>query len=161
MGLIPWRNKHRQRGPDQGSPLVTLRNEMDRLFESYVREPLGGMEWPLMGQGKWAPAIDVVENDQEVTVRAEMPGIDPKNLDVSVSGNNLVISGEKKESTEQSGKDFYRSEIRFGSFHRSIPLPEGVDRENVEAQYANGVLTLHLKKTLTATPKRIEVKTQP
>ncbi len=93
-----------------------------------------------------------------MTVRAELPGIDPKDLDVTVTGNQLVLSGEKKESSEHDGKDFYHSETRYGSFRRMIPLPDGVDTENVDAQYANGVLTLHLKKTAPAAQKRIEVK---
>jgi HSP20 family protein len=81
----------------------------------------------------------------------------PRRL-VSVLGNQLVISGEKKESEEKKGRDSYRSEIRFGSFRRTLPLPEGVDTQNVEAQYANGVLTLRLKKTPAAAPRRVEIK---
>jgi HSP20 family protein len=160
MSMIPWRNKLRQRGQDAGSSLANLRGEMDRLMETFVREPFSNMEWPFLGQGKWAPAVDVVENDKEVTVRAEMPGIDPKDLNVVVSGKQLIISGEKKESTEQSGKDFFHSEIRFGSFRRAIPLPDGVDSENVDAQFTNGVLTLRMNKQLGSKPKQIEIKTQ-
>ena len=89
-----------------------------------------------------------------------LPGIDPKELDVTVTGNQLVLSGEKKESSEHDEKDFYRSETRYGSFRRTVPLPEGVDTENVDAQYANGVLTLRLKKIAPAAAKRIEVKTK-
>jgi HSP20 family protein len=157
MSLIPWRSKQRQ-GEQAESPLVTLRNEMDRLFDTFLREPLGAIDWPFVGQGKWSPTIDVAEGDDEVTVRAELPGIDPKDLEVSVSGNQLVLSGEKRESAEQKGKDFYHSESRYGSFRRAVRLPEGIDTENVDAQYANGVLTMRLKKTPSAMPKRIEVK---
>jgi HSP20 family protein len=112
----------------------------------------------MWGPGKWAPAIDVAEDDKELTVRAEVPGIDPKDLDVTVAGGQLVLSGEKKESSESKNKGFYQSETRYGSFRRAVPLPEGVDTENVDAQYANGVLTLHLAKTAPAGTKRIEVK---
>jgi len=157
MTLIPWRGKHRGGGRGEGSPLVALRNEMDRLLDSFMREPFGSLDWPFSERG-WAPAIDVVESDKEVTVRAEIPGIDPQNLDVSVSGNQLTLSGEKKESSEETGGDVYRREIRCGSFRRSVELPEGLDTENVDAQYANGVLTLRLKRLPSATPKRIEVK---
>ena len=160
MNLIPWRNKPLESGRGELSPLMGLRNEMDRLFESFFREPFAALDWPLWGTGKWSPAIDVAESDKELTVRAELPGIDPKDLDVSVTGNQLVLSGEKKESSEHDGKDFYHSETRYGSFRRTIPLPEGIDTENVDAQYANGVLTLHLKKTAPAATKRIEVKTK-
>ena len=84
--------------------MVALRGEMDRLFDSFFREPFGAMDWPPWGSGKWSPAIDVAENDKELTVRAELPGIDPKDLEVSVSGNQLVLSGEKKESSETQGE---------------------------------------------------------
>ena len=157
MGLIPWRGKQRE-GERMESPLVALRSEMDRLFDTFLREPFGEIDWPFVGQGKWSPTVDIAESDDEVVVRAELPGIDPKDLDVSVSGNQLVLSGEKKESSESEGKDFSHSESRYGSFRRLVQLPEGIDTENVEAQYANGVLTMHLKKTPSAVPKRIDVK---
>jgi HSP20 family protein len=160
MSLIPWRNKQQDGARGELSPMLALRNEMDRLIDSFVREPFGALDWPLWGSDKWSPAVDVAENDKELTVRAELPGIDPKELEVTVSGNQLVLSGEKKESSERQEKDFYRSETRYGSFRRVIPLPEGVDTENVDAQYANGVLTLTLKKIAPAAQKRIEVKTK-
>jgi HSP20 family protein len=133
---------------------------MDRLFENFFRESLSAWQWPFSDAGAWMPAVDVAENDREVTVRAELPGIEPKDLNVSVSGNQLIISGEKKQSEERTGKDYYHREIRFGSFRRTVPLPEGVDSENVEAEYANGVLTLRLKKSPAAAPRRIEIKTK-
>jgi HSP20 family protein len=143
------------------APLAALRNEMDRLFDAFFREPFGALDWPAWGSERWTPAIDAVEDEQELIVRAELPGIDPKDLDVTVTGNQLVISGEKKETTEHDGKDFYRKEIRSGSFRRVMPVPEGVDTENVEAEYANGMLTLHLKKIAPTPQKRIEVKVKP
>jgi HSP20 family protein len=157
MSLIPWRNK-REGQETELSPLVSLRGEMDRLFDSFLRDPFGAMDWPHWGAGKWSPAVDVAENEKEVSVRAELPGIDPKDIEVSVVGNEVVISGEKKESSETKEKGVYHSETRYGSFRRTIPLPEGVDTEHVDAQYANGVLTLRLPKTAPAATKRIEVK---
>jgi len=158
MGLIPWRSKLRERGSEETSPLAALRTEVDRLFDSFIREPLGGLDWSFGGQRPWSPAIDVAENDAEVMIRAELPGIEPEDLEVSVSANQLVLSGEKKESREERGKDFYHSERRFGTFRRSVPLPQGVDPEKVEAEYTNGVLTIHLKKSPAVPAKRIEVK---
>ncbi len=157
MGLIPWKGKQRE-GERTESPLVALRSEMDRLFDTFLREPFGDVDWPFVGQGRWSPTVDIAETDDQVTVRAEVPGIDPKDLEVSVSGSQLVLSGEKRESAENQGKDYYHSESRYGSFRRCVRLPEGVDSENVDAQYANGVLTLRLKKIPSAVPKRIEVK---
>jgi HSP20 family protein len=158
MSLIPWRGK--REGQQQGElpPLMTLRNEMDRLFDSFVREPFGAMDWPAWAGGKWSPAVDVAEDDKEFTVRAELPGIDPKDIEVSVVGNEVVLSGEKKESNERKEQGIYHSETRYGSFRRTIPLPDGVDTEHVDAQYAHGVLTLRLPKTAPAATKRIEVK---
>ena len=158
MNPIPWKNKQRESGPEPASPLATLRGEMDRLFDAFVREPFGAIDWPFAGQGKWSPAVDVAETDQEITVRAELPGIDPKDLDVTVTGGQLVLSGEKRESTEDRGDDFYHTDSRFGSFRRVVRLPEGVDSENVEAEFVNGVLTMRLKKSPAAVPKRIDVK---
>ncbi|MEN6451941.1 MAG: Hsp20/alpha crystallin family protein [Thermoguttaceae bacterium] len=157
MSLIPWRGKRESEGGEL-SPMVALRSEIDRLFDSFVREPFGALEWPSWGPGKWAPPVDVAENDKEVTVRAELPGIDPKDIEVTVVGNQIVLSGEKKESTETKEKGFYQSETRYGSFRRTIPLPDGVDTEKVDAQYNNGVLTLRLAKSPQAASKRIEVK---
>jgi HSP20 family protein len=161
MSLIPWRTKQHNGLPAESTPLATLRNEMDRLFDSFIREPFGMLDWPaFMGGEKWWPAVDLSESDKEVTVRAEIPGIDPKELDVTVTGSQLVISGEKKESSEKTEKGFYHNEARYGSFRRVIPLPEGVDSEHVDASYANGVLTLKLQKTPAAAAKKIEIKTK-
>ncbi|MGW8257126.1 MAG: Hsp20/alpha crystallin family protein [Thermoguttaceae bacterium] len=159
MSLIPWRNKQHDGVPVESSRLSSLRGEMDRLFDSFIREPFGMLDWPaFMGGDKWWPAVDVVEAEKEITVRAEIPGIDPNELDVTVSGNQLIISGEKKESSEKKESGFYHSEARYGSFRRVIPLPEGVNSENVDAQYANGVLTLKLNKTPPPDSKKIEIK---
>ena len=156
MSLIPWRYKREDGG--EMAPLVSFRNEMDRLFDTFLREPFGTFDWPQWGVGDWSPPIDIAEDEKELTVRAELPGIDPKDLDVSVVDNRLLLTGEKRESSETKEKGVYRSETRYGSFRSTLPLPEGVDTEHVDAQYANGVLTLHLPKTAPATQKRIEVK---
>ncbi len=158
MGLIPWRAKQREGAAAETSPLAALRSEIDRLFDSFVREPFGNLEWPFGGERGWSPAVDVAEDDQAITVRAELPGLAPEDLDVTISGNNLVLAGEKKESTEKKGKDFFHAESRYGAFRRSIPLPQTVEPEKVEAEYANGVLTIHLKKSPAAVARRIQVK---
>jgi len=157
MSLIPWRNKRESRQGEL-APLVSLRQEMDRLFDSFLREPFGDWEWPAWASGRWSPPVDLSEDDKELTVRAELPGIDPKDLDVTVTGNQLILSGEKRESSETKEKGVYHSETRYGSFRRVFPLPEGIDTEHVDAQYANGVLTLKLPKTTPTAQKRIEVK---
>jgi len=158
MALIPWRNKQKETSRGELSPLTALRSEMDRLFDAFFREPWGGIDWPFGAGRAWTPAVDVAETEDEVTVRAELPGMDPKELNISLTENQLVLAGEKKEWAERKAKDFYQAETRFGSFRRSIPLPAAVDAEKVEADYANGVVTIRLKKTRRTPPKRIEVK---
>ena len=158
MALVPWRGKRNGRGGEV-QPLVALRGEMDRLFDTFLREPFGALDWPWGGTAdRWSPAIDISQDEKEVVVRAELPGLDPKDLDVSITGKELVLKGEKKESSETKEKGYYHSETRYGSFERMVRLPEGIDAESVDAQYANGVLTLRLKKTQPEAAKRIEVK---
>jgi HSP20 family protein len=169
MNLIPWRTKNREN--DQSSrelsprshelsPAVDFRREMDRLFDSFFREPF----WPSSSEGvfggltAWSPSLDVAETDDEVAVRAEIPGVDPKDLNISVSGSRLVISGEKKETKESKEKDFHRRESYYGSFTREVQLPSGIDANNIDATYADGVLTVRLKKSPEAAAKKIPVK---
>ena len=163
MSPIPWKCKRPEGRPEETSPITALRSEMERLFNTYVREPWDTADWsfadwPFGAGTRWSPAVDIAESDREVIVRAELPGIDPDDIEVSVTGNHLVLSGEKKESTEHKGKDFYHAESRFGAFHRSIPLPEAVDPKQVRAEFANGVLTVRLEKSAASVPKRITVK---
>lgn len=155
MALIPWRNKGRDGAL---APLSELRQEIDRMFEAFSRDPWGSLSE--LGSGKsWLPAVDIEENDQEVIVRAEVPGVDPKDLDVSINGNRLTISGEKKETSERKDKDRYQSETRYGSFTRLVELPSGVDAGAVTAESSHGVVTITLKKTAAAATKKIQVKT--
>ena len=165
INLIPWRSRVHESETDEFTPrqpLTRFRSEMDRLFDRFWGEPLAGTagfpadRWQAFG---WSPSLDVTEHDNEVAVRAEMPGVDPEDLDLSISGDVLTLSGEKKESSEERDGNFFRAERRFGSFRRSIQLPASVDPDKVEAEYENGVLTVRMEKAETAKPKRIPVKT--
>ena len=158
MALIPWRSKQKESSRGEISPLTALRSEMDRLFDVFFREPWGGIDWPFAAGRAWTPAVDVAETEDEVTIRAELPGVDPKDLNISLTENQVVLAGEKRETAERKGKDFCQTETRYGSFRRSIPVPAAVDTERVEADYANGVVTIRLRKTRRTPPKRIEVK---
>jgi HSP20 family protein len=154
MSLIPWRNKrHEERGDLR---LTEFRHEVDRLFDTFLREPLGWGEraW----SDFWNPSLDVSEDERSVTVRVEVPGVKPEDISISVTGNTLVLAGEKKESDERKGVGFCHTERRFGSFRRNVMLPPGIDPEKVTANYAHGVLTVRLEKTPTATPTCIPVK---
>lgn len=162
MNLIPWRTKRDERDlvqPERG--LSRLRDEMDHLFERFMRDPFGmdlSRDLAPLGGFAFGPAIDVEESDKEVTVRAELAGVDPKDVEINVSGTTLTLKGEKKQEREEKKKDYHFMERRYGSFHRSIQLPSSIDPDKVDATYKNGVLTVAIQKRPEARPKRIEVK---
>lgn len=102
--------------------------------------------------------MDVSETDKEVIVKAELPGMDPKEIDVSVRGDILTLAGERKQEKEEKGVNFHRVERSYGSFSRSIQLPAEVDTGKVEASYKDGVLRITLPKAKAAAVKKIQVK---
>ena len=140
-------------------PALGLRKDMDRVFDRFFT---GGLDWPFgstQSMDRWGPALDVSETDTEFSVQAELPGVDPKDVDISITGRSLTLSGQKKESTERKDANCYHSECRFGSFSRSLELPESVDPDKVSAEHKNGVLMIRLPKRESETPKRITVET--
>jgi len=161
MSLVPWRNKASGGEGDEDRPgfaLGRFRSEMDQLFERFFGRPWGAMEAGLGALTAWAPSLDVSETDTAITVRAEVPGVDPKELEITVAGQMLTLAGEKKETSEEKGEDFYRSERRFGSFRRTVQLPTPVDTERIKAEHKNGVVLIQLEKDRSAVAKRIPVK---
>ncbi|MGB3390134.1 MAG: Hsp20/alpha crystallin family protein [Pseudaminobacter sp.] len=149
------------------SPFESLRREVDRLFDDFrpfnwrLPSRVFGLEVPHV-QAKWqlAPAVDLVEKDNDYEITAELPGLDEKNVEIKLSNHTLTIKGEKSEEKEEKQKDYYLSERRYGSFQRSFLLPEGVDADKIEATFAKGVLTVNLPKTAEAkqAEKQIAVK---
>jgi len=105
----------------------------------------------------WAPAIDVFERDDGFVVRAELPGMKEKDIDVSVAGNRLIIRGERRAESEVDKEDYYYSERSYGSFSRSIDIPSDVDAKKIEANYEDGVLEIDLPKTPGTKPKKVAV----
>lgn len=152
------------------TPFVSLRREIDRLFDDFRpfdwRLPSArstfGFELPKLAAGEWklAPAMDLVEKENEYEVSAELPGIDEKDVEIKLANRMLTIKGEKNEEKEEKQKDYFLSERRFGSFQRSFALPEGVDAEKIEANFTKSVLTVKLPKSAEAqnAEKRITVK---
>jgi len=126
-------------------------NDLFNRFWSHTSEPFGLVEW--------SPALDVSETDDAVLVHAEIPGIDPKELNIAVVGDTLTIRGEKKDESEQTGRNYHRVERRYGSFTRSLRLPALVDADQVTAKAGAGVLEIRLPKKEEAKAKRIEIKT--
>ncbi len=144
-----------------GFPISRARRELDRVFEEMFGDVFdGGSLWDVrsrLAERSWTPSLDVLEGEDEIIVKAEMPGVDPDELDISISDDFLVLSGEKQEEKEERKEDYYRAERRFGSFRRHVALPADVDRENVTADYADGILTVRLHKSPASQPKRIPV----
>lgn len=162
MFLTPFRMK-RATGmePFATSSLADFRDDMNRMLEGF----LGRASLPVAWQegteaASLIPAIDVSETETAIQVRAELPGIDPADVDVNVSEDRLVISGEKKSTKTATGNGFTHREIRCGSFSRSIPLPESVDPTKVSAKYDKGMLTVELAKSPTATSRKVPVQTK-
>jgi HSP20 family protein len=137
-------------------PFSTMRREMDRLFDEF-RGVGGG---PYAAEAGFAPAVNVKQTDKGVEVTAELPGIDEKNVEVSLAENALTIRGEKKQEKEEKGEGWFMSERSFGSFMRTIPLPIEVNEDKVSAQFKNGVLTVQLPAAADTERKirKIEVK---
>lgn len=140
------------RKPRFQMPLSRLQDQLDQMFE----QPDFAMSDLL--NGGWLPAVDVLESQDKLTVKVELPGFKREDLDVSVQDNNLIISGERKADAERKDGDFYRSERFYGKFHRLIELPFAVDTGKIEARYNDGVLTIMLPKSEQARAKQIEVK---
>ena len=133
--------------------LAQLHNEMDDLFDSFFR----GIERPFASYKVW-PAIDVAEEEDAIVVRAEVPGCKAEDVEISVHGNVLTISGEKKHSEEKKEKGYYHVESSYGSFRRELTLPADVDPDKVNAECKNGVLSITLPKAVTAKSVKIKVK---
>ena len=136
--------------------LMSLRQAMDSLFEDFFVRPshllpeLGGEE----------PALDMYQTDKDVVVKASLPGINPEEVNVSITGDMLTIKGEHKEEEEVKEADYFRKERRYGVFSRSMSLPVPVKTDKADAVFENGVLTLTLPKTEAVKPKRITVKSK-
>ena len=135
--------------------LARLHNEMDDLFDGFFR----GLDRPFAGYKAW-PAIDVAEEKDSIIVRAEVPGCKADDIDISVYGNTLTISGEKKLEEEKKEKGYYHIESTYGSFRRELTLPTDVDSSKVEAACKDGVLTITLPKAEKAKKVKVKIKEQ-
>jgi HSP20 family protein len=140
------------------------REEMDRMLGRF----LGGGMMPFEGRvgrnegampSVWLPPVDVSEGDDEVLVSAEIPGIAARDVEITVTGNTLSISGKKDVKEESEQENFYRCERRFGAFRRTIELPESVDPERIAADAENGVITIRIAKKPGQRTRKVEIKT--
>jgi HSP20 family protein len=133
---------------------TSLRQEIERLFDRFV-EP-GWMQMPALGD--WEPKVDVSETKDAVVVRAEVPGVDQKDIGLSLQEGVLTIKGEKEEEKEEKDKRYHRVERSYGAFARAIRLPAAVDSSKVSATFKDGVLTVTLPKTAGAKGTAIPIK---
>jgi HSP20 family protein len=127
------------------------RDIFDRFFEDWAPELLDK-------ERNWIPAFDIAENDKEYTLTAEMPGIEAKDLDITISDGILTVKGEKKREKEDKGENYHRVERSYGSFQRSFHIPEKVKTEKVDASFKDGILKLILEKDEKSETKKITVK---
>ncbi len=137
------------------SDLSVLQNRLNSIFTEFAR-PEG--ESNELSAGNFVPAVDVYEDAQHLSLKFEVPGIKPEDLDIRVEGRTLTVRGERKWNSEQKEENFHRVERRYGTFVRSFTLPATVDTENIQAQSEHGVLELTLNKKPEAKPKQIQVK---
>jgi len=151
--LMRWQRPELNRWPSFGR-LTDLRDEIDRLFESPLAELT---RTPNLFSG-WAPAFDLYEDRDTLYVKAELPGMKKEDIEVSLHGDTLSISGERKVDEKFKDSEVYRAERFVGRFQRTLTLPSQVQAESIKAQYKDGLLTITLPKAEEAKPKQIEVK---
>jgi len=136
--------------------ISTLHKEVDDLFNRFF----GREEWmPIhLFKEEWYPRVESYVKDGNLVISAEIPGVDPKDVDISVVGNQLTIKGERKKKNEVNDDGYYLSEISYGSFERTIPLPESVNTDKIHAKYKDGVLEISMPAPSSLSPKRIKVE---
>lgn len=144
MSLIRW---------DPFDDLASLRESMDKLFEDLItRAPRG----PVMTA--WQPAVEVFETEHDVVVRAELPGVDPKQVEITATNDAITIKAEARAEQEDKGRNYVRRELRYGSFVRTLALPDGVRGDQAKASFKNGILEIRVPKSERANPKSVKVE---
>jgi HSP20 family protein len=134
--------------------LSTLQNEMNRLFNTVFDAPSPGNGGTLR---RWMPAMDLVETDDHFVLRADLPGMSEDDVKIEFEDGTLTVSGERKAEHESKSEGYYRVERAFGSFSRSLTLPQGIDPEAVTAKFDRGVLEVRIPKPEERKPRRIEI----
>jgi HSP20 family protein len=143
MAIVRW---------DPIRELDSLQGDMNRLFDRFFegRAPNGGSR-------RWIPAMDLVETDDHLVLRGDLPGMTEDEVDLEIKDNVLTISGERKAESEEKGEGYHRVERAFGRFSRSLNLPAGIDPEKVEAKFDHGVLEVRIPKPAEAKPTRVQI----
>ena len=136
--------------------LTTFQERMNRLFEDTMARFRPGWDAELAA-GHWSPSVDIYETEHELVLKADLPEVEAKDLDIRIESNALTIKGERKAEKEVKEENYYRVERTFGSFARSFQLPNTIDSDKVKAEFSKGVLKLTLPKKEEAKPKQIQV----
>lgn len=134
--------------------LLTTQDRFNRLFNETFSSAFGGQN---LAAGTWNPPVDVYETDKGLVLKAELPGLDPKDLEVRVEDGTLYLKGERKEERDVKEENYHRIERSYGSFTRTFALPKSVNTDDIKADYKDGVLTLAMGKREEAKPKTIKV----
>jgi HSP20 family protein len=133
----------------------TLRRAMDRLFDDFFATRRPGRD---LAEMAWEPAVEMFETDHDVVVRAEMPNIDPKNVEITVTNDAITLKGETKHEEEQKDRNYYRRELRYGAFSRTLPLGAEVKASEAKATYKDGVLEVKIPKSERVKPTSVQVQ---
>ena len=135
--------------------LSTMHEEMDEFFKKTLGA-MGGLTRGFFAES-WYPAMESFVREGNLVVHAEIPGIDPKDIDISIVGNLLTIKGERKASKEVKGGEYLLNEVCYGSFERTLTLPEGVKADNIHASYKNGILEITMPAEKAALPRKVTI----
>jgi HSP20 family protein len=135
--------------------LDEARKEMESVFNRFFG-PVTESERE--AKHAWSPRVDVSETDKDITVLADLPGVDPKDVEITLADGMMTIKGEKKEVHEEKGKNFHKTERFVGSFFRQLLLPTGADEDKVSATSTNGTITISIPKKPSAQPKKVAIK---
>lgn len=157
--LMPWRRGREDTVAD--NPIELFQRDMNRLFDDFFGRGFGLQPFGSWGEAwdRFSPRVDVVESDKDITVSAELPGLEENDIEVNLAQGVLTLRGEKRAEREDKGRNTYRAERIYGAFRRDIALPAEVDESKVDAVFKNGVLTITLPKTVESqTRKKIKIK---
>jgi len=146
MALVKWRPM---------GDMISMQRDLNSRFNDFLGMSAASND---LFERDWAPAVDIFEKDDEINLKAELPGLSKDDISISIEKNTLTISGERKKESEVSDEDFHRIERSYGRFLRAFSLPATVDSSNVNATFKDGILSVCLSKKEEAKPKSIEIK---
>jgi HSP20 family protein len=146
MDLISW---------NPWNEMVSLRERMDRVFDDSLFR--SDRRDDFMAMGTWSPAVDLFEKDDKVVIKAELPGLEKKDISLDLKNGVLTLKGERKHESEVKEENYYRREMSCGKFIRSFTLPADVDADKIKAEFQNGLLTVEVPKPEEHKPKQIKV----